>query len=276
VTQSTRFDPDRLASLESERDFLLRSIADLESERDAGNLDDERYRELKDDYTARAAAVLRSIEEGPAALPPRPPVPRRRKLLTGGGMLVFVLVASLALAAAVGNRRDGDTVTGNSQSGNSQSGDQAGDARRAALERQVRENPDDSTAHLVYANYLAEVGELPAAVKEYVAAAQIDPRNAEAQTGAGWLTFLAASQITDPKTAAEVTDRALARLDAAVAAAPDKADAYFYRGMVHFRGKQNPKAAIPDLERYLALVPDGALNEQVKQVLEQARKQAGG
>ena len=271
MTPSARFDPDRLASLESERDFLLRSIADLEAEREAGNLDEERYRELKDDYTARAAAVLRSIEEGPAALPAPAPVPGKRKLLAGGGVIVFVLVAALALAAALGNRRDGDTVTGNSQSG-----DQSGDARRAALERQVRDNPGDPTAHLDYANYLAEVGELPAAVKEYVAAAQIDPKNAEAQTGAGWLTFLAATQINDPKTAAEVMDRSLIRLDAAVAAAPDKADAYFYRGMVQFRGKQNPKAAIPDLERYLALVPEGALNEQVKQVLEQARQQAGG
>src|SRR5581483_479501 len=61
VTSATRFDPDDLASLESERDFLLRSIADLEIEREAGNLDDERYQALKDDYTARAAAVLRSI-----------------------------------------------------------------------------------------------------------------------------------------------------------------------------------------------------------------------
>lgn len=275
MTPSTRFDPDRLASLESERDFLLRSIADLEAEREAGNLDDDRYRELKDDYTARAAAVLRSIEEGPAALPAPRPVPRRRKLLAGGGLLVFVLVASLALSAALGSRRDGETVTGNAQSGD-QPGDQSGDTRRSALERQVRERPGDPTAHLAYADYLAEAGELPGAVKEYVAAAQIDPNNAEAQTGAGWLTFLAASQITDPKTAAEVMDRSLGRLDAAIAAAPDKADAYFYRGMVHFRGKQNAKAAIPDLERYLALVPQGVLNEQVKQVLEQARQQAGG
>jgi uncharacterized protein (TIGR02996 family) len=275
VTPSTRFDPDRLASLESERDFLLRSIADLEAERETGNLDDDRYRELKDDYTARAAAVLRSIEEGPAALPGPAPVPRRRKLLAGGGVVVFVLVASLALAAAIGNRRGGDTVTGNAQAGEQQ-GDQAGDARRAALERQVRERPGDATAHLAYADYLAEAGELPAAVREYVAAAQIDPKNAEAQTGAGWLTFLAASQISDPKTAGEVMDRALGRLDAAIAAAPDTPDAYFYRGMVQFRGKQNAKAAVPDLERYLALVPQGPLNEQVKLVLEQARQQAGG
>ncbi|MDQ1515519.1 MAG: hypothetical protein QOE80_1349, partial [Actinomycetota bacterium] len=64
MSRSTAFDPDALASLESERDFLLRSIADLDQERAAGNLDEERYQSLKDDYTARAAAVLRSIEDG--------------------------------------------------------------------------------------------------------------------------------------------------------------------------------------------------------------------
>ena len=115
MSPSTRFDPDALASLESERDFLLRSIADLETEREAGNLDDDRYRALKDDYTARAAAVLRSIEEGHDARPAPPPVPRRRKLLTGGAVLAFVLVAALALAAATGKRHDGQTVTGNAQ-----------------------------------------------------------------------------------------------------------------------------------------------------------------
>ena len=75
MSPSTRFDPDGLASLESERDFLLRSIADLETEREAGNLDDDRYRALKDDYTARAAAVLRSIEEGRDARRRRRPSP---------------------------------------------------------------------------------------------------------------------------------------------------------------------------------------------------------
>ena len=48
--------PDQL---EAERDFLLRSLDDLEAERDAGNIDDDTYRTLHDDYTARAAAVIR-------------------------------------------------------------------------------------------------------------------------------------------------------------------------------------------------------------------------
>ncbi|HYT38995.1 MAG TPA: hypothetical protein VEN99_05765, partial [Acidimicrobiia bacterium] len=137
MNPSTRFDPDALASLESERDFLLRSISDLETERAAGNLDDERYRALKDDYTARAAAVLRSIEQGGAARPAPPPVPKKRRLLTGGGVVAFVAITVLVLLFAAGKRHDGQTITGNAQS------------RRAALERQVKGHPDDPAAHLV-------------------------------------------------------------------------------------------------------------------------------
>ena len=55
-------DPDALAALEEERDFLLRSLRDLEREHDVGDVDDHDYEVLKDDYTARAATVLRSIE----------------------------------------------------------------------------------------------------------------------------------------------------------------------------------------------------------------------
>jgi uncharacterized protein (TIGR02996 family) len=290
VSRSTAFDPDGLASLESERDFLLRSIADLDKERAAGNLEDERYQSLKDDYTARAAAVLRSIEEGRDARPPPPPVPRKRNLLTGGAVLAFVLVAALFLAAAAGKRHDGQTITGNAQSGRAPTGgsaatgpggapDQAAaadPARRAALERQVKEHPDDAAAHLVLARYLLEAGEPTEAVKEYVATARLDPKNPEANAYAGWVSFLAAqSTNADPKTAAELTDRALTRLDAAVAVADTYPDAHFFRGMVQLRGKNNPKAAVADFERYLALVPNGALNDQVKALLDQARQQGG-
>ena len=272
MSPPTRFDPDAVASLESERDFLLRSIADLETEREAGNLDEARYRALKDDYTARAAAVLRSLEEGQDAAPAPAPVPRKRKLLTGGAILAFVIVAALALAAATGERREGQTVTGNAQSGDTPSGE----ARRAALERQVAEHPDDPAAHLILARHLLETGELTQAVKEYVATARLDPTNAEANAYAGWVTFLAAqSENAEPKTAADLTDRALTRLDAAVAAAPDYPDAHFFRGMVQFRGKNNPKAAVPDFERYLALVPTGPLHDQVRQLLERARQSPG-
>ncbi len=52
--------PD-VGNLEEERDFLLRSLEDLEAEHQAGDLDDGDYVTLKDDYTARAARVLRAL-----------------------------------------------------------------------------------------------------------------------------------------------------------------------------------------------------------------------
>jgi tetratricopeptide (TPR) repeat protein len=256
-----RFDPDEQAALESERDFLLRSIADLDSERDAGNLENDRYEELRDDYTARAAAVLRSLEEGVDARPVPPPVPVRRRVLVALGLVGFAAAAAVLLAGALGQRLPGQTVTGNAQSSPADPD--------AALKQQVQDRPDDPAAHLAYARFLLD--SKPAeAVREFDAAARLDPGNAEAHAYAGWVVFLASR--SDPNVAGELTGPALQRLDAAVAANPNYPDAHFFRGMVLFRGRNDPAGAVPEFERYLALVPEGPLTEQVKQLLELARQ----
>ncbi|MGQ0744129.1 MAG: tetratricopeptide repeat protein [Acidimicrobiales bacterium] len=51
------------SDLEAERDFLLASLADLEAERESGEMDDAGYQVLHDDYTARTAKILRSLAE---------------------------------------------------------------------------------------------------------------------------------------------------------------------------------------------------------------------
>lgn len=263
--------PGELADLESERDFLLRSIADLESERQAGNLDAEQYQSLRDDYTARAAAVLRSIDEGVDARPVPPPVPLRRKVLFGLGVLGFAAAVAVLLAGALGPRRPGQTVTGNAQVS---SPDRAASdsQRRTALQRQVAAHPDDPAAHLAYARFLLESGDVPEALQEFDTTAKLDPSNAQAHAYAGWIVFLAARD--DPK-AASLTDGALRRLDAALAAEPDYPDAHFFRGMVLLRGKNDPKGAVPEFERYLALAPGGPEASQVQQLLDLARQQSG-
>ncbi len=43
-----------IGSLEEQRDFLLDSLRDLERDREAGDISESDYLELKDDYTARA------------------------------------------------------------------------------------------------------------------------------------------------------------------------------------------------------------------------------
>ena len=53
----------RQDELRGERDVLLASLEDLERERDAGDLSEEDYALLRGRYTARAAEVLRALEE---------------------------------------------------------------------------------------------------------------------------------------------------------------------------------------------------------------------
>ena len=77
----------RLAALEEQRDFLLRSLDDLEREHDAGDVDDNDYLALEDDYTARAARVIRAIEAREASRRGRPrhgAAGRRRRAVAGG------------------------------------------------------------------------------------------------------------------------------------------------------------------------------------------------
>jgi hypothetical protein len=76
-----RPDAETLTTLEEERKVLLDSLRDLEAEREAGEIDDDDYATLRDDYTARAAKVLRRIEAAKAPPPAvrsgrRSPLPR--------------------------------------------------------------------------------------------------------------------------------------------------------------------------------------------------------
>ncbi|MGY6501308.1 MAG: tetratricopeptide repeat protein [Acidimicrobiales bacterium] len=109
-----KLDPDTLAHLEEERDFLLRSLDDLEEEYAAGDVEEDDYRALRDDYTQRAATVLRSIEQRRAA---RAAATSRRRsparvMAWGAGVLVFGVLAGLGVARAAGDRGEGEFITG--------------------------------------------------------------------------------------------------------------------------------------------------------------------
>ena len=52
-----------MPKLEEEREFLLRSLDDLDREHGTGELTDQEYETLRDDYTRRAAAVVRVLNE---------------------------------------------------------------------------------------------------------------------------------------------------------------------------------------------------------------------
>ena len=53
----------KVSKLEEERDFLLRSLDDLDREYASGELTDREFGTLRGDYTRRVAAVVRSLTE---------------------------------------------------------------------------------------------------------------------------------------------------------------------------------------------------------------------
>jgi tetratricopeptide (TPR) repeat protein len=106
-------DPEALAALEEQRDFLLRSLEDLEREHDAGDVDDHDYASLKDDYTARAARSIRAIDAHHARVAAaRPPRSWPRTLAVLAGVVAFAVVAGVLVARFSGSRQAGDALTG--------------------------------------------------------------------------------------------------------------------------------------------------------------------
>ena len=269
--------PDAEA-LEDERDFLLRSLDDLETERVAGNVDDDTYRELHDDYTARAAATIRAMRDGVDARPRPEPLPLRRRALVTTAIVVFAVVAGVSLAAALGARLPGQTGSGNTGVGSSASsgGSAAATAAqlraqlRAQLEGAVKRNPGDSKARLAFAEFLERDGDPPGALEQYVEVARRDPTNAIAQAQAGRILYLTAQQTRDAAQAKQLLDQSRARFDLSVSADPGYADVRYYRAVARLDAFGDGAGAIDDAQRYLVLAPSGQYGDVARRVLAQA------
>jgi tetratricopeptide (TPR) repeat protein len=220
-------DSDRLAALRDQRDFLLRSLEDLDREHAAGDVDEHDYDALRDDYTARAAAVLRSIqsseveEGGSPARGPR--VARGRTLLTVTGVLVFALLAGLLVARTAGRRDVGGVATGG-----------------------IRQSV---TEVLNEAGRRAGAGDLDGAIALYDEVLEEDPGNAEALSYKGWLQSL--------------NGEAAAGLEVLLEAAtahPEYPDVHAFLAIVFFRNGLVEQAE-RELERLDALDPPPAIRD---------------
>src|SRR4051794_2392067 len=138
-----RIDPARRRQLEEERDFLMASLDDLELEHESGGIDDASYAELHDDYTARAAAVIRTLRDGVDVRPePRRSAPRTRLALVVG-IIVFAVLAGVSLAYALGARLPGETASGNSQADSETAASKRVAAEITRLQKLVTQKPDD-------------------------------------------------------------------------------------------------------------------------------------
>jgi tetratricopeptide (TPR) repeat protein len=231
--------PDELAALEEQRDFLLRSLDDLEQEHDAGDVDEHDYAALRDDYTARAARVLRAIEAHQARVAaPQSSGSRWRNLATVAGVVLFALAAGFLVAQAAGRRQSGDSLTGN-------------------IRESTRQQVDDAVGVAAGGDYAGAIDELDGVLADH-------PDNVEAMTYKGWFQYRSG----DAEFMATLTD--------AVEADPDYPATHAFLAVI-LRDLGRPDYALRELERLDDLNPPPEILQLVsglREELTQAGAQA--
>jgi tetratricopeptide (TPR) repeat protein len=214
----SELEPAALTALEDQREFLLRSLEDLEREHEAGDVDEHDYATLKDDYTARAAAVLRAIEAGQARASTRSRRSPGRRLAAVVGVLAFAGLAGLLVAQASGRRDPGELGSG--------------DVRQSVTEK------------LNEAGRLFSEGDADAAIALYDEVLADQPTNAEALTYKGWALYTVVGD----------DEAALSSLLDAATANPEYPDVHAFLAVVFYRNGLVQQAD-RELDRLDALDP---------------------
>lgn len=212
-----QLDPDELEALEERRDFLLRSLADLDRELAAGDIDELDHRTLTADYTARAADVLRAIDEDRMAQARTgAPASLGRRLLAVGGVVVVAVLAGVLVAQASGSRGNAGLTGLDVGAASSRTGD--------CLE-------------------LEQSGEPAEALDCYTEILDVLPGNIPALTFRGWL------QIREFE-----VDDGLADLDSAIQLDAEATSPYVFRASGRARSGDAP-GAVADLASFYANDP---------------------
>jgi tetratricopeptide (TPR) repeat protein len=211
--------------LRLEQQFLLRSLRDLDNEREAGDIDDADYAALRDGYIARTAAITRELDGAVAT----PTISRNwvRRIL--------VVVSVVAVGAGAGiwvARQSGQRLPGQSSSG--------------AIEQ--------STSGLLASARQLNFSEPEKAIELYSQVLKLEPDNAEALTYRSWILALSARAATGSvKQLALVT--AVNDLLRAQKVDSQYPDAHCFLGIVYFRFLNSASLAKPQLDTCKAMNP---------------------
>jgi tetratricopeptide (TPR) repeat protein len=218
----------------------MRSLRDLEREHDAGDLDETDYRELRDGYTARLAALVRATESSAALSPPRRP-----RVALGLAVVAFAVIAGFVVSRVASTRLPGQTVTGGISSS----------VVSVLAEARALEStkPDE-------------------AVKRYIDVLKIEPDNVEALTYRGWLL----RNIGKANNVPSFLDEARTSLDRAIAVDPSYPDARVFRGVIAWRDDHDAKVAETQFDAFFALPqPPAGFADLVRSVDAEARSSLG-
>lgn len=226
-----------------EQQFLLRSLRDLDNEREAGDIDDADYAALRDGYIARTAAITRELKGIEAATP----VVKR-----GWLRRILVVVCVIAVAAGAGiwvARQSGQRLPGQSASG--------------AIEQ--------STSGLLATARQLNFSDPGKAIELYTQVLKLEPDNPEALTYRSWILALTARAATgNVKQLALVT--AVNDLMRAQKVDDQYPDAHCFLGIVYFRFLNSASLAKPQLDTCRAMNPPKEVQSFVDSIVAEVDK----
>jgi hypothetical protein len=239
-------DADRLAELEDERRFLLRSLRDLDAELEAGDVDVADYETLRDGYTKRAADVLREIDAGRAQLPARRASSWGRRLAIVAVVVAVAAVGGWLVARSSGQRQPGQEITGGAT--------------------------DDVAVLLAEARTLLGT-DIGAAQERYQRVLDERPDHPEAVTYSAWLLFIGSSGANEELRAAAVaTSRD--QLTRATELDPTYPDPHCFLGVIAANYDEDNAAARTEFDQCLALDPPAQVRALVEQFASQLEPSA--
>lgn len=223
--------------MSDDRDFLERSLADLELERAAGDLADDDYADLKARYEAR---LTRS---GPSATPER--------ASAWGQKLVWVVVvavvgvgAGLGVAQWSGAREPGEQVSGGL--------------------------PSTSSEQLAEAARLFQAGEISEAIAVYQSVLDENPEDVEALTYFGWMLRNVGNAQDDEQLQASGVNL----IERALEVDPDFAEGWLFRGIIFLRDEDDPERAVDALRLALAGDPIPEIEAAARELLAEIAQQS--
>jgi hypothetical protein len=298
-------------SLELEREFLLRSLADLDAEHEAGDIEDDDFQSLTDDYTARAATVLRALEAitgaktrtrarpAPTAST-APGVAGRRRPASGSASAPATSSGtdrgrtsaapagagggdSAQLAAALQSRRRWRTAAvvalvlgfgAVAAWAVAQSSGSRQPGQTATGNGQITGTTASGGVdpRISQAINLVNQGQVANALKLFDDVLTTDPNQPVALADGGWLEAQAGISGNRP----DLVDTGLVKIQKAERVDASFADPHFFRGFLLLRAKNDPAGAVTELRTYLGLVdPASPQVATVQPLLQEAIKAAG-
>jgi tetratricopeptide (TPR) repeat protein len=220
---------------ETERAFLLRSLDDLEVEHAAGDLSDDDLVTMRADYQSRLADVQRRIEGDAsqrardAELAIRAARSQRRSWVFGVAATVFALGCGFFVAGSLGERKAGETITGD-----------------------VPQDPlAQKTSELMQRAQELSSTDPVRSIEAYDQVRKLNPDVVSAWAYGGWQLRLFAIGAQDPAARTELLEGAKRRIDEAIRRDPTYADAYAFRAVMaarDFGDDDAARAALKTLE----------------------------